>query len=281
MSVYIRQHAVNIDYKVGESWVILNEIEQSIKRKVESKGIPLKEWDVKINRGILTGLNEAFIITKEKRDELIREDSKSAEIIRPILRGRDIKRYSYSFANLYVITAYKGINAIIKSDYPAIFNHLKQFEQKLKQRGQVEGKPDRPGSNQHHWTELDNNISLEKLEDLNKPKILYAEIVQTPKFYLDLEGEYAPEATSFMLIGDNLESLIKYLNSNTVAWIFKHFYAGGGLGEGFRYKKAFIEKLPIPKNILTQDNDELIESQIQNILDLNDEEIEYIKGTLK
>ena len=96
-----------------------------------------------------------------------------------------------------------------------------------------------------------------------------------------MEGEYAPEATSFMLIGDNLESLIKYLNSNTVAWIFKHFYAGGGLGEGFRYKKAFIEKLPIPKNILTQDNDELIESQIQNILDLNDEEIEYIKGTLK
>ncbi|MYU92187.1 hypothetical protein FYM79_09490, partial [Lactobacillus salivarius] len=68
----MRQHAVKIDYKLGESWIILNEIEQSIKKKIEAVGTPLKDWNIKINRGILTGLNEAFIISKEKRDELIK-----------------------------------------------------------------------------------------------------------------------------------------------------------------------------------------------------------------
>src|SRR5699024_315400 len=97
MSDYILQHAINIDYKTDESWVILNEIELSIKKKIETIGIPLKDWDVKISRGILTGLNEAFIITDAKRKELISEDPSSADIIRPILRGRDIKKYSYTF----------------------------------------------------------------------------------------------------------------------------------------------------------------------------------------
>ncbi|MGN9041653.1 Eco57I restriction-modification methylase domain-containing protein, partial [Ligilactobacillus salivarius] len=165
MSDYIRQHAVKIDYKLGESWIILNEIEQSIKKKIETVGTPLRDWNISINYGIKTGLNEAFIISKEKRDELIKTDPKSAEIIRPILRGRDIKKNSYEFANIYVITAYKGINKIIKKEYPAIYLHLKKYEKKLRQRGQVEGKPGKPGSNQHHWTELDNNVSLEKLDD--------------------------------------------------------------------------------------------------------------------
>ena len=83
MSDYIRQHAVKIDYKLGESWIILNEIEQSIKKKIEAVGTPLKDWNISINYGIKTGLNEAFIISKEKRDELIKIDPKSAEIIRP------------------------------------------------------------------------------------------------------------------------------------------------------------------------------------------------------
>src|SRR5690625_4533485 len=79
-----------------ESWIILTPIEQSIKEKIERVGTPLKEWDIKINRGVLTGFNKAFIIDGETRKKLIQEDPKSAEIIRPILRGRDIKRYSRS-----------------------------------------------------------------------------------------------------------------------------------------------------------------------------------------
>ena len=89
--------------------MILNPIEQSIKRKIEAIGTPLKDWDIKINRGILTGCNDAFIIDEAKKEELIKEDPKSAEIIRPILRGRDIKRYGYDFAGLYLIATHNGI----------------------------------------------------------------------------------------------------------------------------------------------------------------------------
>ena len=83
MSDYIRQSATPINYVKGDSWVVLSQIEQSIKKKVEAIGIPLKDWDVTINYGIKTGLNEAFIIDRNKQDELIAADPNSAEIIRP------------------------------------------------------------------------------------------------------------------------------------------------------------------------------------------------------
>ncbi|MFR0678786.1 MAG: hypothetical protein ACLSIO_13970, partial [Dysgonomonas mossii] len=97
-SVFIRQNSVNCEFGV-ESWVILSSLEQSIRSKIELVGTPLKDWDIDIYRGVLTGYNEAFIIDSETKEKLIKEDSKSAEIIRPILRGRDIKRYGYEFAN--------------------------------------------------------------------------------------------------------------------------------------------------------------------------------------
>ena len=276
MSDYIRQHAVKIDYKLGESWIILNEIEQSIKKKIEAVGTPLKDWNISINYGIKTGLNEAFIISKEKRDELIKIDPKSAEIIRPILRGRDIKKNSYEFANIYVITAYKGINKIIKKEYPAIYLHLKKYEKKLRQRGQVEGKLGKPGSNQHHWTELDNNVSLEKLDDFSKPKILFSEMVQRPQFYLD-KYNYVVNDTVTFISGENLDNLIKFLNSQIVFGVFKIFYAGGGLGEkGIRVKKTFLQDLPVPQVPLLAENYDDIDKEIQSILKLSDREGNYL-----
>ncbi len=103
LSDYFRQNAINTDFNSSESWVVLSSIEKQIKEKIETIGIPLKEWDIKINYGIKTGFNDAFIIDGKKKDQLILEDPKSAEIIRPILRGRDIKRYSYDFNDLYII----------------------------------------------------------------------------------------------------------------------------------------------------------------------------------
>ena len=105
-----KQSGQSIEFpKNGNSWVILSDIEQRIKQKIEAVGRPLKEWDIKIYRGILTGCNDAFIINKEKRDELIKKCPKSAEIIRPILRGRDIKRYGYDFADTYLLNVHNGI----------------------------------------------------------------------------------------------------------------------------------------------------------------------------
>ncbi len=135
------------------SWVILSPIEQSIKRKIESIGVPLKDWDISINYGIKTGFNEAFIIDGKKKAELIAADPKSAEIIRPILRGRDIKRYSFEHNDLWLIyipwhfPLHKDANIqgvsneaeeLFKSQYPAIYNHLCSYKEELSNRNKAE-----------------------------------------------------------------------------------------------------------------------------------------------
>ena len=136
LSLYVRQHAQYTQFKNADSWVILSDnIEQRIKAKIEAIGTPLKDWDIQINRGILTGFNDAFIIDGKKRAELIAQDPKSEEIIRPILRGRDIKRYGYEFADLYIITTFPSLKIDIES-YPAVKQHLLSFGyDRLKQTG--------------------------------------------------------------------------------------------------------------------------------------------------
>ena len=106
LSDFVQQQNSTCDFNSSDSWVILSPIEQSIKRKIEAVGTPLKDWDIQINYGIKTGFNDAFIISTEKRNEILAnckdddERQRTAELIRPILRGRDIKRYGYEWANL-------------------------------------------------------------------------------------------------------------------------------------------------------------------------------------
>ena len=132
LSDFIQQHSIDSVFKNGESWVILSEIEQDIKRKVEEFGVPLRDWNVSISYGIKTGCNEAFVIDKRKRQEILdscsdlEERERTDAIIRPILRGRDIKKGSYEWAGLYCILAYYGFHNDIKA-YPAVFDYLKQF----------------------------------------------------------------------------------------------------------------------------------------------------------
>ena len=132
------------EFSNSDSWVILSPIEQSIKRKIEAVGTPLKDWDINIYRGVLTGYNEAFIISTEKRDEILAncqtedERTRTAELIRPILRGRDIKRYGYNWANLWLINTHNGIRGKLErvhiEDYPAIKAHLDQYWDRISKR---------------------------------------------------------------------------------------------------------------------------------------------------
>ena len=103
----MQTHAVSSSFSSSESWSILSDIERSIKAKIEAVGTPLKDWDIQINYGIKTGFNDAFIIDSTKRNKILGacqsddERQRTAEIIRPILRGRDIKRYDYEFAPIH------------------------------------------------------------------------------------------------------------------------------------------------------------------------------------
>ncbi len=252
----LKENGVILTNLTKDAWFIGSDAEQRLKEKIERIGKPLKDWDVKICYGIKTGLNEAFIITTEKRNEILanckdEEERKRTEaIIKPILRGRDIKRYSYEWPGLWVILAKFGFykEAYL---YPAVVNYLKKFENKLKNRGQC--KYTRSGKSlssdydgQHHWLELDNNPTDNYLAEFEKEKVVYSEIVREPQFYYDTEKFYV-EATSFLMTGEKLKYICGLLNSKPVSYFFKKWYSGGGLGdEGYRYKKAFLGNLPLP-----------------------------------
>ncbi|GAB0028694.1 class I SAM-dependent DNA methyltransferase [Helicobacter pylori] len=265
-SLLMRQNALST-----ESFIFANAALLDLRDKMESVGTPLKDWDIQIYRGILTGANEAFIITTEKREWILnacktQEERKRTEaLIKPILRGKDIKRYSYEWAEEWVIIAKFGSHEFLEVEYPIIYNHLLQYKDQLEQRGQCRYSrghkiATKPYPGQHHWLELDNNPRDSYLQEFEKEKIVYGEIVQEPRFYLDNGkcelGYFYAEATSFILTGEHLRYLLGMLHSKLITFAFKTFYAGGGLGEsGYRYKKAFIERLPIPK--ITPKNQEL------------------------
>ncbi|MFT2643981.1 Eco57I restriction-modification methylase domain-containing protein [Helicobacter pylori] len=244
-----------------ESFIFANATLLDLRDKMESVGTPLKDWDIQIYRGILTGANEAFIIPTEKREEILnacktQEERKRTEtLIKPILRGKDIKRYSYEWAGEWVINIHNGYTSNLKfkippidiEKYPTLKSYLDSHYDTIATRSDQ-------GDTPYHLR------NCAYLEDFEKEKIVYGEIVQEPRFYLDNGecelGYFYAEATSFILTGEHLRYLLGMLHSKLITFAFKTFYAGGGLGEsGYRYKKAFIERLPIPK--ITPQNQEL------------------------
>ncbi|MGN8453290.1 Eco57I restriction-modification methylase domain-containing protein [Helicobacter pylori] len=255
-SLLMKQNALQT-----ESFIFANATLLDLRDKMESVGTPLKDWDIQINYGIKTGANEAFIITTEKRDAILNacktqeERERTERLIKPILRGKDIKRYSYEWADLWVINTHNGYTSNLKSKippidiekYPATKAHLDSYWDTIATRSDQ-------GDTPYHLR------NCAYLEDFEKEKIVYGEIVQEPRFYLDNGecelGYFYAEATSFILTGEHLRYLLGMLHSKLITFAFKTFYAGGGLGEsGYRYKKAFIERLPIPQ--ITEKNQEL------------------------
>ncbi len=263
-SVFIRQNSVNCEFGV-ESWVILSSLEQSIRSKIELVGTPLKDWDIDIYRGVLTGYNEAFIIDRETKEKLIKEDSKSAEIIRPILRGRDIKRYGYEFANLWLINTHNGvkeknIKAIDVEDYPAVKKHLDKFYPELEKR-QDKG-----------YTPY-NLRNCAYIEDFYKQKIIWGEISDKSKFALDNEA-FFPEATSFLMVGDKLKYILAMLNSRLGEWVFNQIGTTTGVGTN-RWKKYTLEKLSV--KMPTELEQIHVEQMIDNIIETHSiDEIEKL-----
>lgn len=221
------------------AWIILNKTEKDILEKVK-KFKPLKDWNINIYRGILTGFNEAFIIDEETKNKLIKEDKKSKEIIKPLLRGRDIKRYSYDFKNLYLICTFPALNIDI-SDYPAIEKYLKSFGKRLEQSGEIGCRK----KTIHKWFEMQDTIAYYK--EFDKPKIIYAETTISPNFYYDNEN-FIAEKTNFIMTGENLKYIMAVLSSKLGFYIFYNFYSEITLGDvGFQYRKSSLETFPIPE----------------------------------
>ena len=240
---YVQQHATPSAFTSSESWVILSPIEQSIKRKIEAVGKPLKDWDIQINYGIKTGCNEAFIIDEAKRAEILSncqsddERKRTEAIIRPILRGRDIRRYDYVDSGKYLINTHngvkeKGIPPIDITDYPAIKEHLDSFGDVVMLRSDQGDTPY-------------NLRNCAYLEEFEKPKIMWIELSDESKF--TLSANEIPLNTVFFMTGDNLPYLLAFLNSRAILWYFKRCLgSSSGVGTN-RWLKFTIEKLPIPE----------------------------------
>ena len=254
-------------FNTGESWVVLSEIEQLIKEKIERVGTPLKDWDIQINYGIKTGFNEAFIIDGTKRQELIAQDPKSDELIRPILRGKDIKRYGYNFADKWLINTHngikeKGVKPIDIKDYPAIKKYLDAFYPELEKRSD-------------QGDTLYNLRNCAYTDDFSKQKIIFQEMVQEPSFIFDEEGKYMCLDTARIITGKDLEILLSVLNSKLFFYAVKMFYGGGGLGEtGIRMKHTFFENFPMPK--FTQEKQREIKKLVQNPIEQNLKNVDTI-----
>ena len=236
-SDYLIQKLVEIRFS-SNSWVVLSSLAQGIKQKIELVGTHLKDWDINIYRGILTGYNEAFIINQETRDKLIIELAKSAEIIRPILRGRDIQKYLSNWEGLYLICTFPSLKLDI-DDYPAVKDHLLNFGLKrLMQNGEAGSR--KKTSNQ--WFEVQDSISY--WEDFSKQKIIYPEITKFINFYLDNDKHFYTNNKCFILTGKRLEYIVAFLNSSLFKFCFLDDFPEliGGTRE---LRKVFFEKIPV------------------------------------
>ena len=304
LSVFVQQSGAECEFCSSDSWVILSPIEQSIKRKIEAVGTPLKDWDIQINYGIKTGYNDAFIIDTAKRDEILancqseNERERTAELIRPILRGRDIKRYGYNWAGLYLIATFPSRHYDIEQ-YPAVKEYLLSFGiERLEQTGKehnVNGekiKARKKTSNK--WFETQDSISY--WEDFNKPKIVWGEISDRSKFAFEAYGSFIPEATTFLMVGSDLPYLLCVLNSPLSEWFFSKVGTTTGVGT-VRWKKYTIQELLIPSvnvklrqlfqqivekyvigNITSEQLSKYSNKILYEVVGLIDEEIEFVEN---
>lgn len=267
MGVYVQQQGTTCGFSGPAAWVVLTPIEQSIKRKIESVGKPLRDWDINIFRGVLTGYNGAFIITTERRDEILsnckseEERQRTESIIRPILRGRDIKRYSYDWAGLWLIwipwhfplhldSSIQGSSAeaeqAFMDQYPSVYQHLLLYKPQLSARNKAET------GIRYEWYALQ-RWGANYSDDFSQPKIMYPNMTKFIPFYYDEKGFYQNDK-SFMITGNHLAYLTAFLNSSLFKFCFLDNFPElqGGTRE---LRKIFFDKIPV-LNVSDDVNDE-------------------------
>jgi len=273
---YIRENKVKLPNFGEDQWFIGSSAEQKLKEKIEKIGKPLKNWDVRIYYGIKTGLNEAFIIDSKKREEILancktaEERKRTEAVIKPILRGRDIERYNYKWAGLWVIFipwhfplhedlsiqgASKKAEKEFENQYPSLFSHLLQYKEDLSKRNL-----DETGI-RYEWYALQ-RCAATYYPEFEKEKIAWQRITQEPAFCLVKPDIFILDSMAFFT-GNNLKYIIAVLNSKL---IFKyvnmivHQYGS----TGFRLSNQYVEIMPIPP--ITPQNQSLVQ-KIESLVD--------------
>lgn len=254
-------------------------MEKSIKAKIEAVGKPLKDWDVQINYGIKTGCNEAFIIDSTKRNEILNnctteeERQKTDEIIRPILRGRDIKRYSYEFAEQYIIATFPSRQYNI-DDYQSLKSYLLSFGlEKLEQTGKkyiVNGETVKARKKTNNkWFETQDSINY--WDEFSKPKIIYPNMTKFMPFVYDTNGMMTNQKC-FIITGKHLGYLTAFFNSSLFKFCFANRFPELQ-GKTRELSKIFMDDIPIL--MINEQDEHIIDALIQDI------QIEYSEDKAK
>ena len=291
LRTFVDQHHSTCSFDSSNAWTILSPIEQSIRQKIERAGTPLKDWDIQIYRGILTGCNDAFIISTDTRNEILsncNDDSerrRTEKLIRPILRGRDIKRYGYDWANKWLIATFPTRHYDI-DDYPTVKNYLLSFGiERLEQTGRthtINGiKVKARKKTTHKWFETQDPIAY--WQDFDKPKIVWARLMRITKSDVDAFPRFC-KCKAGMLVVDSLcfftgdekriGLLCEMLNSSYSAYYFFKNIAILDNG-GMQMRQQYVEEIPLPMLLKTKDN--INDYDIYNAFCFNEDEIAFIE----
>lgn len=285
LSKFVAANGIICNFIDDGSWNISSPIEARIKAKMEAIGMPLKDWNIEINYGVKTGLNEAFVINTEKREEILSkckdkdEYNRTVQIIKPFLRGKDIKDYSYQWNGTHLIwlpwhfpmqfdDTIQGASRIAEEEfatqYPSVYSHMCGYKQKLSARNKAEtGK-------RYEWYALQ-RWAAKYWQNFSKPKIIYPDISQRMSFVLDFKG-YVPNNTTYFMVGLEKEKLVwlaSILNSKLYNWYYKTISAQLG-GAAIRMFSIYVLEIPVPDCYPNTD--------LYSIFGLTPEEISYIES---
>ena len=249
---------------LNSGWMLVNDKTQKLIEKLKSENTPLGKYvDGKIYRGVLTGLNEAFVISEDVKNRLIKEDPKSEEVIKPFLLGKEIKRYQTLSPENYLIFFPRGFTNMkrtgdsaftwLEKTYPSIAKHLADFEKKAKQRYD---KGD-------HWWEL---RACDYYSEFEKPKIIWGNLAIDASFSYDTSGFFI-NAPGCILPADKY--ILACLNSK-VSWWYLKLTAAGRSGGFLEAKPIYVDKIPIPKISDIGLKDDLV-ILVNKILSFNEE----------
>lgn len=236
-----------------ESWVIVDNDDFEIKKAVNEKGVQLKNWNINFYRGFLTGFNDAFFINEEQKEEFIKNEPKSEEIIKPLLRGRNICKFNYKFDELYVIFipwhfplngdpsisgASLEAEKAFKEQYPFVYNHLLKFKAELSARNKSET------GIRYEWYALQRPAAT-FAEEFEKEKLVWLSISDKPAFALDSKKMFVT-APAYIMTSDCNKYLLTMLNSKAMEWYLDKVSSSTGQGTN-QWSKIFVEQLPIPQ----------------------------------
>jgi len=254
ISEYLNKNAIILNELPEDGWIILPKQDYEIKSQVANKGKQLKDWDIEFYRGFLTGFNDAFFIDAAKRKELIAKEPKLKSLIKPLLRGRNIRKYSYAFDELYVIFipwhfplgkdeisgASKEAEVALKNEYPVLYEHLLQYKKELSERNKSET------GVRYEWYCLQRAAATYEKEFENE-KLVWLSISDKPAFAYDLEKRYVTAPAYIMTSKKaDIKYLLSFLNSKTMEWYLDKVSSSTGQGTN-QWSKIFVEQLPIPE----------------------------------